>query len=85
MIYNIDFEIAAFIIQIFFLIYFSVQYESMGKGSRYFKMLLVSVMLAAGLDCVTAITISYPYSIPVWLNYVCNVAGNSDKIRFCED
>ena len=62
--YNIYFELLN--------LYVYLQYPSDSPSNRHFKRLAGVLFLAVTLDVVTAITISYADSVPIWLNTVLN-------------
>ena len=73
MIYNIDFSISSILFLIVYFVFLLVQYNSDVPSNRYFRVLILSVIVADILDTVTAVTISYSGSVPVGLNYFLNV------------
>lgn len=71
--YNIDFEIAAALFLSIFIILVKSQYATHSKSNDVYIHLLATVLGADVFDMITAITISYPYTVPVWVNYVLNM------------
>lgn len=72
MIYNIDFEIAAVVFLSFLYAYFRIQYETDTHSNTAFKRTVIALIVAASLDSITAVTISYTQNVPVWLNNALN-------------
>ena len=70
--YNIYFELAAAALLVVLNLYVYLQYPSDSPSNRHFKRLAGVLFLAVTLDVVTAITISYADSVPIWLNTALN-------------
>ena len=70
--YNIYFELAAAALLVVLNLYVYLQYPSDSPSNRHFKRLAGVLFLAVNLDVVTAITISYADSVPIWLNTALN-------------
>lgn len=71
--YNIDFNILSALFLCVYYVFLKVQYNSDVKSNRVFRSLVLTVVFAAIMDTVTAVTISYATSVPVWLNYLLNM------------
>ncbi len=72
MLYNIYFELSALTFLIVLNVYMRLQYSSEPVRNRRFKALALTLAAAVSLDIVTAVTISYAYLVPVWLNTALN-------------
>ncbi len=70
--YNIDFGLSALFFMVLIYIFFHIQYSEPTSTSRAFKVMLLFTIVANALDIITAITISYPYSVSVKTNYYLN-------------
>ncbi|WP_026508713.1 GGDEF domain-containing phosphodiesterase [Butyrivibrio sp. MC2013] len=70
--YNISFDICAICIDTAVLVMFFLRKNYVSKANRAYKLLVVDSLVAAVCDLATAYTISYPYSIPLWANYLVN-------------
>jgi len=73
MIYNIDFNIAGILISVVYYVFLKIQYSYESKSNRRFKIIVLTLFFANLFDMLTAITISYPSSVPLWLNYLVNI------------
>lgn len=73
MLYNIDYNISSIIFILICYIFILRRYENTSNTSRCFRVMSLTVILAAILDTVTAVTISYHEAVPVWFNYCLNV------------
>ncbi|MCR5509804.1 MAG: response regulator [Lachnospiraceae bacterium] len=71
--YNIDFNILSALFLSVYYVFLKVQYNSDVKSNQVFRSLVLTVVFASVMDTVTAVTISYSASVPVWLNYTLNV------------
>lgn len=72
MLYNIDFELAAFAFMLLFYFSLKAQYpKEVGEIQSFANSLLIYIV-ATVLDIVSAITISYASEIPHWLNMIAN-------------
>lgn len=72
MLYNIYFEASAIAYLIVLNLYIRIQYTAESPSNKYFRRLAMNMLLAVVLDVVTAVTISYYQSVPLWLNIVLN-------------
>lgn len=72
LLYNVNFEVAAAIYMAILYIYLGIQYEGHSKGYREFRKLLLLILLADIMDVITAVTISYAMTVPIWLNMLMN-------------
>ena len=73
MIYNIDFALAGLLILLILYVLILKSYNQTMKTIIVLRKLVFLLILADTFDIITAITISFPYSIPIWLNYLLNV------------
>lgn len=73
MIYNIDFALAGLLILLILYVLILKSYNQTMKTIIVLKKLVFLLILADTFDIIAAITISFPYSIPIWLNYLLNV------------
>ena len=71
--YNIDFNILSALFLSVYYVFLKVQYNSDLKSNRVFRSLVLMVVFAAIMDTVSAITISYAATVPLWLNYLLNM------------
>lgn len=74
MVYNIDFEIAAFAFMILFYFSLKAQYPREVREIQNFANSLLIYIVATVLDILSAITISYAEQLPQWVNMVANTA-----------
>lgn len=72
MAFNIDYEVAAFCILIFFYINFKLMYKIENTSTKYYQRLLLATLIATFMDLATAVTDSYAQQFPLTLNYVLN-------------
>lgn len=72
LIYNIDFEVSAAAFLIVLNIYIRLQYPSDSESNKHFKRLALILLAPVVLDVLTAVTISFYESVPVWLNVALN-------------
>ncbi len=72
LVYNIYFEMSAAIFLIIFFFFMKLQYNTQSKVNKEFQKLTLLVLAADILDVVTAITISYVFRVPVWVNILLN-------------
>lgn len=72
--YNISYSIAGMCFLFLYYIFLKIQFSQDSPSGRHFRILVVGTFFADLFDVITAITISYPASIPLWLNYVLNLA-----------
>lgn len=72
MLYNIDFEIAAGALLVVMNLYVHLQYPSDTPSNRHFKRLDAILFVTVTLDAVTAVTISFSDSVPIWVNTLLN-------------
>lgn len=72
--YKIEFAIAGLIIVFLLGLFLTIQYTQENEANRNFKLLVYTIFLADIFDIITAYTISYSASIPIWINYVMNIA-----------
>ncbi len=68
MVYNIFFEAAAIAFLLVLNLYIRIQYNSKPLTNRLYKRLGVILIVALTLDVTTAMTISYAFGVPIWLN-----------------
>ncbi len=73
MLYDIDFAVAGLIFLIILHIYVSKQYNKEMLTIVRFKRIIVCLIVAVSADIITAITISYAFSVPIFVNYILNV------------
>ncbi len=73
MTYNIDFEIAAAMIDLILILFYYPRRRFPSSANRLYKTLLIGAMLAALLNIVSCITIDIANSLPMSLNYVINL------------
>lgn len=73
MIYNIDFAIAGFIILLILSISINTLYNHENETIIQLRQLILGLLLTDFVDIVAAITMSFPYSVPLWLNYALNI------------
>ncbi|SCY22573.1 Signal transduction histidine kinase [Lachnospiraceae bacterium XBB2008] len=71
--YNIDFNILSALFLSVYYVFLKVQYNSDVKSNRVFRALVLTVVFAAIMDTVTAVTISFSEMVPVWLNFLLNL------------
>ncbi|MCQ2519479.1 MAG: ATP-binding protein [Lachnospiraceae bacterium] len=71
--YNISFSIAALFVFAVEYAFLRIHYKDENLTARRASRVLICIILADIFDFITAITISYPYSIPVWANYGLNI------------
>ncbi|MBQ0041812.1 MAG: response regulator [Lachnospiraceae bacterium] len=75
MAYNIDLAIAGFVVLLVLLLYLKIQYRGHDTVTiRHIGKLVFFMLLADTFDIITGLTITYATSVPLWLNYVLNVA-----------
>lgn len=79
LLYNIDFEISAAAFLIVLNLYIRLQYTSDSPSNKHFKKLALILLVAVILDVLTAVTISYADSVPIWFNVALNT------LYFCSD
>lgn len=72
MLYNLDFAYAGLVFLIAVYFFLRIQYDQELESIRQLKKLFLCLMLTTSLDIVSAVTISYPYYVPLWINYVLN-------------
>ena len=72
MLYNIDFDIAALIFIVVYYAFIKLQFETNKLSNRVFCDLIIIVFISDALDILSAITLSYGVSIPLWINYIIN-------------
>lgn len=72
MLYKLDYAVAGLIILIILYAYLSLQYNKEYNTVKHLKYLLLFLILADSFDIITAHTVSYPDSVPLWLNYLLN-------------
>jgi len=72
MIFNIDYAIAGLCVLL--LLYFVVIFRYKNTASIcQLRKLLIAIMVSDVIDIISCFTISYPDSIPLWLNYALNI------------
>ncbi|MBD5543690.1 MAG: response regulator [Lachnospiraceae bacterium] len=72
LLYNVNFEVAAAIYMVILYIYLRIQYEGHLKRYREFQKLMLLILFADIMDVITAVTISYAMTVPIWLNMLMN-------------
>lgn len=72
--YDVHFSIAAFVIFILLLFCLKVQYNNGQTTVKKMRDLIICLLLADFFDVVSAYTIAYHESVPVWLNYLVTAA-----------
>lgn len=72
MLYNIDFGIAGIIFLTIYYFFLKTQFSTNIPSNLRFRHQVLTILLANIMDVITAITISYPYSVPLWVNYLLN-------------
>jgi len=72
--YNIYFELSAAIYLVILLTYQLLQFSYKSKLNKVFNHLLLLTLLTDSMDVISAITISYASSIPLWINICTNTA-----------
>lgn len=83
--YNIYFEASAIAFLIVLNLYVRLQYTSKSPSNKHFKRLAMILLFAVSLDVLTATTISYAESVPIWLNITLNTLYFfSDILLECE-
>lgn len=70
--YNIYFEVSAAIFLIILYFFMKLQYNTQSKVNKEFQKLTLLVLAADILDVATAITISYVFRVPAWVNILLN-------------
>lgn len=73
MLYNTDFAIAGLVLMLVLFLFLNILYDQNITTIILLRRLLIFLILADIFDIITAFTISYPYSIPLWLNYLLNI------------
>lgn len=71
--YNIDFNIAGAAFLVVYYLFLRIEYTTDAPTNKAFRQVIIWVLLADVMDAVTAVTISFPYSLPLWMNYVLNM------------
>ena len=74
MTYNIDYAVTSLVFLIIQFVYLIIQYDKQLLTVKRFRELLFFMIIADFADIVTAVTISKSDVVPVWLNYLLNVA-----------
>jgi signal transduction histidine kinase len=70
--YNIYFELSAAVFLVIMLLFVKIQYSTQSSVNKEFLKMTALVLIADVLDVATAITISYAFSVPVWINILLN-------------
>lgn len=73
MLYDIDYAVAGLVFLIVLHIYILALYNKKNTSIRALHKIIVSLILADIFDIISAFTISFPHSIPLWFNYVLNI------------
>ncbi len=73
MLYNVDFALAGLIFMCILFIVVKYQYNKEMQTIQQLNKLLFFLILADFADIVSSVTISYPASVPLWVNYALNV------------
>lgn len=74
MVYNIYFEVASIVYLVVLNLYIRLQFTAESQSNKYFRKLAAVMLIAVVLDVLSAITISYHYLVPIWLNVALNTA-----------
>ena len=74
MLYTLDFAIAGLVILIILFFFIITLYNQEIETIIQLRSLILFLIIADVFDIVTAITISYPDSVPIWFNYILNIA-----------
>ena len=72
LLYNVDFELAVIGYLITLYVFLHIQYSGQSEINKKFRRLTFFVLLSDFMDVLTAVTISYGSSLPVWFNAVMN-------------
>jgi len=73
MIYDVEFAIAGLIFMIILFVFLRTQYDRKSASTLMLTKLVLFLIIADAVDIATCYTISYPYSIPLWFNYILNI------------
>ena len=69
MLYDYQYDIAAMLITIIFLILYAMRRSLKTRSKRIFLAVILCDFLAAACDAASCFTISYPDKYPFWFNY----------------
>lgn len=72
LVYNINFEVAAFFFIFLLYLYLRKKYYNTGQVNNTFRRLVFFQLWAILFDVATSITISYAAQIPLWINIALN-------------
>ena len=72
MLYNVHYSIAGLLFLIVYFVFLKIQYQSDSKDNARFFLMILAVFVADFFDIITAYSISYSQSCPIWLNYCLN-------------
>ena len=70
LLYDYQYDVAAIIVLVCMLFFFSLRKTFMGKSGRVFVSLIICDLIAAVLDWISCYTISYPDRYPLYFNYI---------------
>lgn len=73
MLYNTDFAVAGLVILIILYIFIKSLYNQQIATIIQLRRLILCLILADSFDIISAVTISFPHSVPLWLNYLLNI------------
>ena len=73
MLYNFDFSIAALVFLLILFIFLKTQFVTDIWSNKIFLAIIGTLFFADLFDILSGMAISYPYSIPLWLNHVLNI------------
>jgi len=71
--YNIHYEIAASIFLVLLYVFHHIQYNTASIRNRYFKLLMLSILVADISDIIGCVTITYPQNVSLFTNYFINI------------
>ncbi|MDO5155932.1 MAG: ATP-binding protein [Eubacteriales bacterium] len=73
MLYDIDFALAGLIFLFILYLFLTIQYNKLMPSIMQLRKLFLCLILADFTDILTAFTISYSQSVPLWINYILNM------------
>ena len=82
MLYDIDFELSAFVFMLVFYFSLKAQYPKEVKEIHHYSNAMLIYIAVTALDIISAITISYAASIPHWLNMAVNTIYAMSVVLF---
>lgn len=74
MLYNIYFEASAIAFLVVLNLYIRLQFTNESPSNKYFRRLAMVLLLAVVLDVISAVTISYHQTVPIWVNTAISTA-----------